>query len=90
LILLRLSSIDAIEVQNAAQIIALSLSNGEGYEILGPAPATILRVANRFRWQILLKFEPNVLPKMPDWEQVRQLCPSSVSMTIDVDPLNMM
>ncbi|MBW4512297.1 MAG: primosomal protein N' [Scytonematopsis contorta HA4267-MV1] len=90
LILLRLSSVDAIEVQNAAQIIAVSLSSGEGYEILGPAPATILRVANRFRWQILLKFEPNVLPKMPDWEQVRQICPSSVSMTIDVDPLNMM
>jgi len=24
-----------------------------GYEILGPAPASILRVSNRYRWQIL-------------------------------------
>jgi primosomal protein N' (replication factor Y) len=88
LILLRLSSLDPIQVQNTAQIIATALSTEEEFEILGPAPASILRVANRYRWQILIKFAPDALPQLPDWEEVRSLCPSSVSLTIDVDPLN--
>ncbi len=90
LILLRLSSLDPIQVQNVAQIIATFLGDREGFEILGPAPASILRVANRYRWQILLKFAPDALPNLPDWPQVRSLCPSSVSLTIDVDPINIM
>ncbi len=90
LILLRLSSLEAVEVENAAQMIATALPEQEGLDILGPAPASILRVANRYRWQILLKFAPDALPTLPDWEQIRQLCPPSVSLTIDVDPLNMM
>ncbi|MCC5648732.1 primosomal protein N' [Nostoc sp. XA013] len=90
LILLRLSSLDPIQVQNTAQIIATTLSTEEEFEILGPAPASILRVANRYRWQILIKFAPDALPQLPNWEEVRSLCPSSVSLTIDVDPLNIM
>ncbi len=89
LILLRLSSLDPIHVQNVAQIIATALSKQDGLEILGPAPASVLRVANRYRWQILLKFSPQSLPQLPDWEEIRALCPQSVSLTIDVDPLNM-
>ncbi|MBD2776237.1 primosomal protein N' [Iningainema tapete] len=90
LILLRLSSPDPIQVQNTAQMIAKALPQQEGLDILGPAPASILRVANRYRWQILLKFAPVALPNLPDWDQIRQLCPPSVSLTIDVDPLNIM
>ncbi|MDF5738309.1 MULTISPECIES: primosomal protein N' [unclassified Nostoc] len=90
LILLRLSSLDPIQVQNTAQIIATALSTEEEFEILGPAPASILRVANRYRWQILIKFAPEALPQLPDWEEVRSLCPQSVSLTIDVDPINIM
>jgi primosomal protein N' (replication factor Y) (superfamily II helicase) len=90
LILLRLSSLDPIQVQNTAQIIATALGTGEGFEILGPAPANILRVANRYRWQILVKIAPDTLPQLPDWEDVRSLCPQSVSLTIDVDPINIM
>lgn len=90
LILLRLSSLDPIQVQNTAQIIATNFSDQEGFEILGPAPASILRVANRYRWQILLKFTADALPNLPDWAEIRGLCPSSVSLTIDVDPINIM
>jgi primosomal protein N' (replication factor Y) len=90
LILLRLSSLDPIQVQNTAQIIATALGTEEEFEILGPAPASILRVANRYRWQILIKIAPDALPTLPDWEDVRSLCPQSVSLTIDVDPLNIM
>ncbi len=96
LILLRLSSTDPDEVQNAAQMLATVLRPDESldgemssYEILGPAPASVLRVSNRYRWQILLKLPHAVLP-LPDWNYVRSLCPSSVSLTIDVDPMNLM
>ncbi|MEY3402306.1 MAG: hypothetical protein RLZZ86_1921 [Cyanobacteriota bacterium] len=90
LILLRLSSLDPIQVQNTAQIIATFLQDKAEFEILGPAPANILRVANRYRWQILLKFAADSLPNIPDWIEVRSLCPNSVSLTIDVDPINIM
>lgn len=90
LILLRLSSLDPIQVQNTAQIIATFLQDKAEFEILGPAPANILRVANRYRWQILLKFAADSLPNLPDWIEVRSLCPNSVSLTIDVDPINIM
>ncbi len=97
LILLRLSSTDPTVVQNTAQMLAVLLRPASesldtaisSYEILGPAPAGILRVSNRYRWQILLKMPHGVLP-LPDWNHVRSLCPSSVSLTIDVDPLNLM
>ncbi|MBD2468392.1 primosomal protein N' [Nostoc sp. FACHB-145] len=90
LILLRLSSLDPIQVQNTAQIIATNLSSHEGFEILGPAPASVMRVANRYRWQILLKFNPDELPQLPNWEEIRELCCDSVSLTIDVDPVNIL
>ena len=98
LILLRLSSLDAAEVEETAELVAAELRPSDerqdasptSYEILGPAPASILRVANRYRWQILLKFSSETLPELPDWSLVRSLCPPGVSLTIDVDPLNFM
>ncbi|MDV2993859.1 MAG: primosomal protein N' [Chroococcidiopsis sp. SAG 2025] len=92
LILLRLSSVEANAVENTAGAIASYLNNyiTPSWEILGPAPANILRVANRYRWQILLKIAPDLQPVLPNWQQVRSLCPNNVSLTIDVDPLNLM
>ena len=91
LILLKLSSTDAAEVENAAMIICdrlIELVSPE-YEILGPAPAIIMRVARRYRWQILLKFPASAKAELPDLNQLRSCIPQSVSLTIDVDPLNM-
>jgi primosomal protein N' (replication factor Y) len=93
LVLFRLSSLDAAKVEEAAQILAGWLrppENTNSYEILGPAPASIMRVANRFRWQILLKLPANIIVELPDFNELRDLCPKSVSLTIDVDPINMM
>jgi primosomal protein N' (replication factor Y) (superfamily II helicase) len=94
LILLRLSSLDEIEVQNTAQMLAAYLrppeDNAVGYELLGPAPASIMRVANRYRWQILLKFPPDIPVELPALTTLRELCPNGVNLTIDVDPLNLM
>ena len=91
LILLRVSSLDAAVGENTVQMLATQLeAESSGYMILGPAPANIFRVANRYRWQILLKILPDTSPELPDWNYLRSLCPSSVSLTIDVDPLNLM
>jgi primosomal protein N' (replication factor Y) (superfamily II helicase) len=89
LVLLRLSGVEGSEVQSTAEIVADACTQllGSACEILGPAPASIMRVARRYRWHILLKFieaqETNL-----DLRELRNLCPHSVSMTIDVDPLN--
>ena len=90
LILIKLSSIDAGEVERAAEILADRLIDilDPEFEILGPAPANIMRVARRYRWQILLKFPAAAKDKLPDLTLLRSHLSRSVSMTIDVDPIN--
>ena len=88
LVLLRFSGLNANTVQNAAETIAeILLQSGENYQVLGPAPATILRIAQRYRWQILIKLPTDQFPNMIE---LRSHCPSTVSLTIDVDPMNLM
>ena len=90
LILIKLSSLEAPEVQQTAETLKDSLKSNlpEDCEILGPAPANIMRVARRYRWQILLKFTDRTKTEILNIKELRQLCPRSVSMTIDVDPIN--
>ena len=91
LILIKLSSIDPQEVERAAETLADRAidSLGTEYAILGPAPANIMRVARRYRWQIMLKFPASARTSLPDLNQWRSHLPPSVSMTIDVDPINL-
>ena len=91
LIAIKLSGIDEAEVRQTAEILADACLNlvGSNCEILGPAPASIMRIARRYRWQILLKFLPEIRENLPNINELRSLCPQSVSMTIDVDPINM-
>jgi primosomal protein N' (replication factor Y) len=94
LILLRLSSGNAIAVQQAAERVAEQLccltESAEAYELLGPAPASIQRVANRYRWQILLKLVEGYSLPLPSLETLRSLCPVEVSLTVDIDPLTIL
>ncbi len=90
-ILLRLSGIDAVAVEQTATQIGQILTDGSiagHYEVLGPAPATVMRVNNRYRWQIMLKYLPNGSFCMPDWDALRDRCFNEVKLTIDVDPQN--
>jgi len=88
LILIRLSGLDSDQVENAAFAIAekCQVILGEQVEILGPAPASVMRVAKRFRWHILLKFSDNLRQTL-DLKVLRAACPASVSLSIDIDPL---
>jgi primosomal protein N' (replication factor Y) (superfamily II helicase) len=91
LILLRFSSLDAVAVERAVTEIGTMLNAAAiagCYEVLGPAPATVMRVSNRYRWQIMLKYLPDGTAKLPDWEVLGTMCSNLVKMTIDVDPQN--
>jgi primosomal protein N' (replication factor Y) (superfamily II helicase) len=63
-------------------------------ELLGPAPANVLRVAGRFRWQLLLKLPPNLQGNPHQWrlpvEELKKICDRQIRLTIDVDPLNLL
>jgi primosomal protein N' (replication factor Y) len=90
--LLRLSGFDESLVQQTAAEIATYLRtiySDPDDKLLGPAPASIARVANRHRWQLLLKLTPDSRMSL-DFTGLRSVCPAGVSLTIDVDPLNLL
>jgi len=93
LILLNLSGLDALEVQQTATLLAdvcQEMAGENDYEILGPAPASVMRIARRYRWQILLKFPPETTENdLPDLMSLYRFCPKGISLSIDVDPLDM-
>ncbi len=90
LTLLRVSGPQINSVQASADRLATHLqqwftNQNFNTTVLGPAPAPIPRLADRFRWQILLKSpQPCSLP--PD---LQRLCDPQVFLSIDVDPLHM-
>ena len=91
LILLRFNSTDSVAVEQTVTEIGSMLNDAAiagQYEVLGPAPATVMRVNNRYRWQIMLKYVANGTAILPDWELIRSKCSNLVKMTIDVDPQN--
>ena len=99
LIVLRLSSLDPDQVQRTAQHLATYLTEYMQAahlpgELLGPAPATILRVARRYRWQILLKLPPNPGGSPSAWPvpipELQAQCPGEVRLSVDVDPLSLL
>lgn len=98
LMVLRLSSLNEFRVEKTAQKIAAYLAEqiealSLNVAILGPAPANILRVARRYRWQVLLKLPPSI-GGMPAWSvpmaALQAQCPKDVRLTIDVDPLTLL
>ncbi len=88
LILLKLSSLDEQSVERAAARLAHRLETApkaDRYDVLGPVPAPIFRVARRYRWHILLKLAPAA--PLPNLRRLRS--PQGISLTIDVDPVNL-
>lgn len=90
LILLRFTGINQIEVQQTAQLMSDTCREilPPEVEILGPAPANIMRVARNYRWQILLKFPNPQRQQLIDFAQLKQICPTSINLSIIIDPLD--
>jgi primosomal protein N' (replication factor Y) (superfamily II helicase) len=97
LMLIKLSSPDAIAVQQGAERVAGILqawlrSISSEAEVLGPTPAVVLRVAQRYRWQVMVKagdLGSSTTMELP-LETLRSSIGATVSLTVDVDPLNLM
>ena len=92
LIGVRFSGMDEGAVQRAAEVVAQAIQPVDGaYQILGPAPATVLRVARRYRWQLLIKCpDAAKVAAQLDLAGLRSRCPATVSVTVDVDPLTIL
>jgi primosomal protein N' (replication factor Y) (superfamily II helicase) len=99
LVCLRLEGPKFEEVERKARILGTTLRDKtikntrlrEGIEILGPAPAPIEKLRNRYRWQLLLKGkQSSSLLELA--KQAREALPRSrdVRLHIDVDPYNML
>lgn len=90
LILLRLSGPDEAAVGRSAEQVAALLETAQGdrtFDLLGPERAQVGRIANRFRWQLLIRIPPEG-DRPANLLEVRSACLPGVSLTIDVDPLN--
>jgi primosomal protein N' (replication factor Y) len=99
LVSLRVDGPKADEVEAKAKILAQGLraqlardaKRREQIEILGPAPAPILKLRSRYRWQLLLKSKQSTM-LLELAGHARTLLPRSRAcrLHIDVDPYNML
>jgi primosomal protein N' (replication factor Y) len=99
LIQLRLDGPDGERVETTAKNLALALramlakdpACREEIEVLGPAPAPILRLRNRYRWQILLKGKRiPALHRLAVYARESVPRAHTVRLHIDVDPHSML
>ena len=101
LINLRLSGTDAREVERAGQRLATlarrearGLAGPDDLIVLGPAPAPMIKIKNRYRWRILIKARTANLGKAlmdriaahPEGLGEN----GSIRVVVDVDPMSMM
>ncbi len=96
LVNIRLSGRSDGRVQQAARTIATFLRQclaGDDVELLGPAPAPLAKLRDRYRWQMLLRsHHPALLHKLccQLLKEQSSLCPATIRLGLDVDPENMM
>ena len=92
---IKISGSREAQVQSAAVKVAdlCRTARAGGVEVLGPAPAPIDRIRDRYRWQLLLKGVESVsLHKVCEQiiEKQPSLAKGDVRIVIDVDPESMM
>jgi primosomal protein N' (replication factor Y) len=94
LAMVRIEGADAAGVERLAAAAASSLGRAGNLRVLGPAPAPIERIAQRYRWQLMVK--------AGSWAQMREPLialrnelggiaeRAEIQLTIDVDPVHML
>ena len=82
-----LSGPDEIAVIAAGKALAAQAPQGDGIEVLGPAPAFMALLRGRHRHRLLLKTRRNIAPQplVRAWLEAVKI-PSSVRVQIDIDP----
>ena len=97
LAMVRLEGTEVAAVERIATAAAAAIQRADSagvLRVLGPAPAPIERIAQRYRWQLMVK--------APGWSQIRdaltamrqELSPraeaADVSLWVDIDPVHML
>ncbi|MGI6655575.1 MAG: replication restart helicase PriA [Desulfobulbus sp.] len=95
LVNLRFSGRDEGRVEEAARAVAAFARQQRAgtVEVLGPAPAPLVRLRDKIRWQLLLKGgNQPALHALCDaiLTEKKRLCPAAVDLHIDVDPENIL
>ena len=89
---LRLSGTSASTTATAAAVLAEQLRPGcmeAGWQLIGPAPAPVARVAGRSRWQLLMHGpQASALP-LPSGNSLWDGLPNGVALAVDPDPLQL-
>ncbi len=80
------------EVHTCARAVRADLPDGEGRRTLGPAPAVVARIKDRFRWHTLTKCftEQAFTETMDVLRTVEDRATRSLRVTLDVDPVAML
>ena len=90
--LLRLSGQSASDTATAGTLLAERIRAGctaAGWQLLGPAPAPVARVAGRSRWQLLLHGPKDTEIPLPAGTRLWEGLPKDVSLAVDPDPLQL-
>jgi len=90
--LLRLAGPTASATATAAATLASLLMTpmrAAGWDVIGPAPAPVARVAGRSRWQLLLHGPAGQTIPLPPEADLQRALPKGVSLSIDPDPLEL-
>ena len=90
--LLRLAGPSATDTATAGTLLAERLREPcatAGWQLLGPAPAPVARVAGRSRWQLLLHGPKNSPIPLPPGTSLWDGLPRDVSLAVDPDPLQL-
>ena len=97
LAMVRIEGAEPRLVRRAAEAVAKSLAKGstpEGIRVLGPAPAPIERIKQRYRWQVMVKSR-ELKPMRAAIAAMRaEVGPSAerdgIYLAIDIDPVRML
>ena len=90
--LIRLSGEFASDTATAGTLLAERIRAGcaaAGWQLLGPAPAPVARVAGRSRWQLLLHGPQDSEIPLPPGTGLWEGLPKDVSLAVDPDPLQL-
>ena len=90
--LIRLSGQSASDTATAGTLLAERIRAGcaaAGWQLLGPAPAPVARVAGRSRWQLLLHGPQDSEIPLPPGTDLWEGLPKDVSLAVDPDPLQL-
>jgi primosomal protein N' (replication factor Y) (superfamily II helicase) len=91
LALVRVDAVVEARAQGASEHLArLARKEGQGAEILGPAPAPLLRLRNRYRYRFLVRSADRTALRAALLAVARAPSDRQVRVAIDVDPVNML